>query len=114
MIQKWVKPMLLLLDNFKGKGRCFTIDSIYMGDIMAQIGCEEWKLNMVGTAQSNQQDADVKDVIDKMKARTYELCFWQNDTKNLVYPVWLDKAIVNMLSNHYGAISFNVENGMMW
>ena len=106
--------MLLLLDNFKGKDRCFTIDSTYMGDIMAQIGCEEWKLNMVGTAQSNQQDANVKDVVDKMKAGTYKLCFWQNDIKNLVYPVWSDNAIVKMLSNHHWAISFDVENGMMW
>jgi hypothetical protein len=51
--QKWVNLMLVLLDDFRGKGHCVTMDSAYMGDIMVQIGHEEWKMNMVGTAQSN-------------------------------------------------------------
>jgi hypothetical protein len=51
--QKWVNLMSVLLNNFKGKGHCVTMDSAYMGDIMAQIGCKEWKMNLVGTAQSN-------------------------------------------------------------
>jgi len=60
----------ILLDAFKGKGHCVTMDSAYMGDIMAQIGREEWKINMVRTAQSNRTGASVKDVIDKMKVGT--------------------------------------------
>jgi hypothetical protein len=51
--QKWVNLMSVLLNNFKGKGHCVTMDSAYMGDIIAQIGCKEWKMNLVGTAQSN-------------------------------------------------------------
>jgi hypothetical protein len=84
MTQKWVNLMLLLLDDFKGKDHCVTMDSAYMGDIMAQIGRKEWKLNMVGTAQSNRTSANLKDVVNKMKAGTYESCFWQHNTKNLV------------------------------
>ncbi len=37
-MQKWVNLMLIILDDFKGKGHCITMDSAYMGDIMAQIG----------------------------------------------------------------------------
>jgi len=36
-----------------------------MGDIMAQIGCNEWKLNMVGTSQSNQMGANVKTLLTR-------------------------------------------------
>ena len=48
--QKWVNLFDEMLDAFKGKGHCVTMDSAYMGDIMAQIGHEEWQINMVGTA----------------------------------------------------------------
>ena len=41
-------------------------------DIMAQIGREEWKMNMVWTVQSNQMGANVKDVINMLKVGTYE------------------------------------------
>jgi len=112
-MQKWVNLMSLLLDDFKGTGHCVTMDSAYIGDIMAQIGREEWKLNMVGTAQSNRTGANVKDVVDKMKAGTYESCFWQHNTKNLVYAAWSDNAIVKTLSNHHGATALDAENGLM-
>ncbi len=59
-----------LLDDFKGKGLCITMDSAYMGDIMAQIGHDEWKLNMVCTSQSNQTGTNVKDVVEKSSGRT--------------------------------------------
>jgi hypothetical protein len=75
MTQKWVNLMSVLIENFKGKGQCVAVDSTYMGDIMAQIGCEGWQLNMVGTVQSNQMVAEVKDVLNKMKARMYKSCF---------------------------------------
>jgi hypothetical protein len=52
-MQKWVSLMLVLLDDFKGKGHCVTMESAYMGDIMAQISRDEWKLTMVGTSQPN-------------------------------------------------------------
>jgi len=56
-----------------------------MGDIMAQIGRDEWKMNTVGTAKSNRTGANVKVVLDKMKVGTYQSCFWQHNTKHLVY-----------------------------
>ena len=49
-LQKWVNLYDLILQPFKGKGRCVTMDSVYMSEIMAQIGRFEWKMNMVGTA----------------------------------------------------------------
>ena len=58
----------LILQPFKRKGRCVTIDSAYMSDIMAQIGRFKWKMNMVGTAQVNRTGADKNaTVIDAMK-----------------------------------------------
>ncbi len=91
--------MPVILDNFKGKGHCIMMDSTYMGDIMAQIGCKEWKMNMVGTSQSNQTGADVKNYVyvKKMKHRTYELCFWQCTTKDMMFMAWSDNAIVKTL-----------------
>jgi hypothetical protein len=38
-----------------------------------------------------------------MKPRTYESCFWQHNTKNLVNADWSDIAVVKMLSNHHCA-----------
>jgi hypothetical protein len=89
-MQKWVNLMSVLIDDFKGNGHNITMDSAYMGDIMAQIGRDEWKMIMVGTVQSNRTGANVKDVIDKMKVGTYESCFWQHNNKPLVYAAWLD------------------------
>ena len=57
-LQEWTNLYNLMLEPFKGKGRCVTTDSAYMSDIMAQIGCYEWGINMVGTSQFNQTGAD--------------------------------------------------------
>ena len=59
--QKWVNLYRLLLEDFKGKGHCVTMDSAYMGDIMAQIGRHVWLVNMVGTAQENCTGANTGD-----------------------------------------------------
>jgi hypothetical protein len=111
-MQKWVNSMSVFLDDFKGKSHCVTMDSAYMGDIMAQIGRNEWKLNMVGTSQSNQMGTNVKDVIVKMKPGMYELCFWQHNTKKMVYAAWSDNAVVKTLSNHHCA-NVLVAGGLM-
>ena len=55
--QKWVNLYDIMLDPFKGAGRCVAMDSAYMGDIMAQIGRFEWGMNMVGTAQADRSGA---------------------------------------------------------
>jgi hypothetical protein len=110
--QKWVNLMDIILDEFKGKGHCVTMDSAYMGDVMAQIGREEWQLNMVGTSHSNRVGADVKDVVDKMKVGTYDSIIWEHNTKNLVYTAWSDNAIVKTLSNYHGAMVLEPNNGL--
>ena len=45
--RKWVKLYDIMLDRLKGEGRHVTMDSAYMGDIIAQIGRHKWKFNMV-------------------------------------------------------------------
>jgi hypothetical protein len=62
-IQKRVNLLSLMLDDFKGAGHCCTMDSAYMGVIMAMIGCDVWGINMVGTAQLNRIGANVADMI---------------------------------------------------
>jgi hypothetical protein len=47
--QKWVNLLLLMLNDFKNNGHCVTMDSAYMGDIMAMIGQDVWRIDMVGT-----------------------------------------------------------------
>ena len=42
-----------MLDPFKGKDRCMTIDKVYMSDIIAQIWGYKLGMNMVDTAQVN-------------------------------------------------------------
>ena len=61
-----------MLDNFTGEGYCVVLDSAYMGEIMALIGCQKWKINMVGTAQDNRTDADTEAKKNGMKKNTYE------------------------------------------
>ena len=89
------------------------MDSAYMGDIMAQIGRDEWKINMVGTAQSNWTGANVKDFVDKLKVGTYESHFWQHESLNLVFTAWSDNAIVKTLSNHHGLEVLQAASGLM-
>ena len=55
-LQKWVNLYDMILKPFKGKGRCVTMDSAYMSDIMAQIGRFEWKLNIYGGDVTSQSD----------------------------------------------------------
>ncbi|OEU06161.1 hypothetical protein FRACYDRAFT_256066 [Fragilariopsis cylindrus CCMP1102] len=47
----------LMLDPYKHKGHCVVMDSAYMSDAMCQVGREEWKINMVGTCQTNRTGA---------------------------------------------------------
>ena len=61
---------------------------------MAQVSRNEWKVNMVGTIQSNQTGADIKPTCDKMKLRTYETAVWQHKTKPLCVAAWADNAVV--------------------
>ena len=86
-LQKWMNLYNCMLEPFKGKYRCVTMDSTYMSDIMAQIGQYEWGINMVGTSQVNQIGADAKDTITNMKKHkgTHESNMWQHNELPLVF-----------------------------
>ena len=99
--QKWVKLYDIMLDGLKGEGRCVTMDSAYMGDIMAQIGRHEWKFNMVGTTNENRTGADAKEDRKAMKKGTYDSIMYQHDSEALVFAMWSDNNIVRTLSNFH-------------
>ena len=61
--QKWVHLYDMMLTLFKGNGHCVTCDLAYMGDTMAQVSRNEWKVNMLGTIQSNRTGADIKPLV---------------------------------------------------
>ncbi len=49
--------MSKMINEYKGEGQYATMDSAYMGDIMAQVGRKVWGMNMVGTVQCNRLGA---------------------------------------------------------
>ena len=90
-----------MLDNFKGKDHCVTMDSAYRGDIMALIERHNWKINMLGIAQENRTGADTAEKKKGMKKNTYEAVMCQHDTEPLCYVIWSDKNFVRTLSNFH-------------
>ena len=99
--QTWVKLYDIMLDSFKGEGRCVTMDSAYMDDIMVQIGRHERKFNMVGTTSENQTRAELKEKKISMKEGTYESIIFQHDSEELVLAMWSDTNIVHTLLNFH-------------
>jgi hypothetical protein len=92
--QKWVNLYSIMLDQFKGAGRKVTMDSAYMGDIMALIGRHEWLTNMVGTTNENRTGADATEERKAMKKCTYESIFFQHKKHPLVYAMWLVSIVI--------------------
>ena len=90
-----------MLENFKGKGHCVTMDSACMGDIMALIGRHKWKINMLGTTQENRTDTDTAEEEKAMKKIMYEAVMWQHDMEPLGYVIWSDNNLVRTLSNFH-------------
>ena len=109
-MQKWINLYSIMLEPFKGAGRMVTIDSEYMGDIMALVGHYKWKINMVGTANENRTGADAKEENNSMKKCTCETNFFQHDTEPLCYAMWSDNNIVRTLPNFHSPII--LENGL--
>jgi hypothetical protein len=101
------------LDEFQGKRHCVTIDSAYMGDTMGQIDLEEWKINTVGTAQTNRTGAPAAVDVQKLKVGTYERIFWQHQMLNLCYVVWSDNNKVKTLSNFHSPDVLEVVLGLL-
>jgi hypothetical protein len=111
-IQKWVNLLSVMLDAFKNKGHCVTMDSAYMGDIMAMIGRDVWRINMVGTAQANRTGANI-DCTKSMKKGTYESVCWQHVRRNLCFAVWSDNTLVRTLSNIHGPVILEAGMGVL-
>ena len=99
--QKWVNFYDIMLGLFNGEGRCVTIDSAYMGNIMAQIGTHKWKFNMVGTSNENRTGTDVKLEKDGLEKGSYQSVLFQHKSKQLTYAMWADNNIVQTLSNYH-------------
>ena len=102
--QKFVNLFEIMLAQFRGKGHHATCDLAYMGDIMALIARNVWKINMVGTIQANQTGAPMAASVKgplSMKKKTYEYKLWQHNTESLVAAVWSDNNLVKTLSNYH-------------
>ncbi len=93
--------LLLMLNDFKNNGHCVTMDSAYMGDIMAMIGWDVWCINMVGTVQASRTGANI-DCTKSMKKGTYSSICWQHVWRSLCFSVWSDNALVRTLLNFHG------------
>ena len=85
--QKWVNLLLLMLDSFKKKGHCITMDSAYIGDITAKIGRDVWCINMVQMAQANRTGTNV-DCTKSMKKGTHGTVWWQHTWRSLCFAMW--------------------------
>jgi hypothetical protein len=99
-----------MLDPFKHNGHGVVMDSAYMRDAMCQVGWEEWKINMVGTCQTDQCGAGPLGKIaytgkDKEIAiNSHESLLFQHKTKALSYAVWGDNNFVKTLSNSHSPV----------
>ena len=89
-----------VLEPFKGKGRCVTMDSAYMSNIMIQIGQYKWGINyIVGSTQVNWTGLDAKATVTdtKKRRRTHKSNMWQYNEYNelpLVLGALSDNAVV--------------------
>ena len=81
--QKWVNLYDIMLEPFKGEGRCVTMDSAYMGDIMVLIGRHGWLMNMVRTTMNNHTGADTKEKKNARKKYSYSTTIFQHNTEPL-------------------------------
>ena len=95
-----------------GRGHYVTMDLAYMGDLMAQIGREIWKCNLLGTCQSNRVGAEIGPTKKAIKRGTYEAVQFQHNTKDLNVAVWSDNNIVSTLSNYHSPVFLDVGQGM--
>ncbi|OEU07069.1 hypothetical protein FRACYDRAFT_252180 [Fragilariopsis cylindrus CCMP1102] len=96
----------LMLDPFKHKGHCVVMDSAYMSDAMCQVGREEWKINMVGTCQTNRTGAGslgkATVAARGIKVGTHQSVMYQHKDKPITYAIWADNNYVKTLSNFHG------------
>ena len=75
-----------------------------MGQLLAMLAREVWKINVVGTTQTNRCGPDgalVKKAKTALKVRSYESIFFYHKFKPLCVALWGDNNIVTTLSNHH-------------
>ena len=104
-LYKFVNLYSIMLASFIGRGHCLVMDSAYMGDAMALLGRFIWKINMIGTVQSNRtgggtlgKEAVKNNVIQK---GVYNSLFYQHKEQPLTYAIWADNNFVKVLSNFH-------------
>ena len=88
------------------------MDSVYMGNILAQVGHYEWQIKMVGMAQVNRTGAEAKETVKKMKVGTYKSKIFQYKTKPLCFAEWSDNNIAKTLSNFHSPTILNEKKGI--
>ncbi len=88
------------------------MDSAYMGDIMAMIGWDVWRINTVGTAQANRTGANI-DCTKSMKKETYSSVCWQHVWRSLCFAMWSDNALVRTLLNFHGPEILKAGRGVL-
>ena len=94
----------MMLKPFNGNVYYVTCDSVYMGDILAQVSRNEWKINMVGTIILDQTIADIKLTCNGMAKQKYDTSVWQHNTLPLCAAVWVKNAVVNTLYNFHSSV----------
>jgi hypothetical protein len=83
---------------------------IFMSNAMCQVGREEWKINMVGTCQTDQCSAvplgkaAYTDKDKEIDVNSHESLLFQHKTKSLTYAVWGDSNFVRTLSNFHSPV----------
>ena len=73
--QKFINLFDIMLSSFRGNGHYVTCDSAYMGNIMALIAHNVWRINMVGTIQANRTGAPMGGAVkgdQAIKKKTYD------------------------------------------
>jgi hypothetical protein len=105
---KMVSLYNFMLDPFKNKGHCVVMDYAYMSDAMCQVGREEWKINMIGTCQTDRCGAGplgkAACKAKEIEINTQQSLLYQHKTKPLTYAVWGDNNFVKTLSNFHSPV----------
>ena len=80
------------------------MDSAYMSQLLAMIACKVWKINVVGTTQTDHcgpNKALVMEEKTKLKVRSYDSVFFHHKFKPLCVALWRNNNLVTTLSHHH-------------
>jgi hypothetical protein len=94
------EPTVIDAQQLQEQGYCVTMDSTYMGNIMAMIGCGVWRINMMGTVQANCTSANIDCTKLIKKGIDNSIC-GQHVWQLLCFTLWYDNALIGTLSNFH-------------